>query len=161
MASAKIVPPFIDPGPLVDDDLELVLVACEPGAPKRGWVPAYHFEMRSVETGETMGWITLRIQLTDQLVLFGGNIGYGVQEAFRGHRYAARSCLLLRPLAQAHGLEELWLTCDPRNIASCRSCELAGAELVDIIPFDQDPELIKRGRKQTSRYRISLAARKD
>ncbi len=158
MTQVKITPPFIDPGPMVDDDLELILVACEPGAPSKGWVPAYHFEMRSTETGETMGWITFRIQLTAQLNLFGGNLGYEVYEAYRGHHYAARSCLLLKPLALAHGLGELWLTCDPRNSASCRSCELAGAELVDTISFNQDPELLKRGRRETRRYRIGLSS---
>jgi tagatose 1,6-diphosphate aldolase len=37
------------------------------------------------------------------------------------------------PLAVRHGLSELWITCNPDNIASRRTCEAAGAELVEVV----------------------------
>ena len=36
---------------------------------------------------------------------------------------------LLLPLARRHGLQTVWITCNPDNWASRRTCELAGAEL--------------------------------
>ena len=43
----------------------------------------------------------------DNLVLYRGHIGYGVDPEYRGHGYAARACALLLPLARLHGLNPL------------------------------------------------------
>ena len=37
---------FLDPGPLVDGDLELVLASAKPCDTRRGLVPQYEFELR-------------------------------------------------------------------------------------------------------------------
>ena len=49
---------FVDPGHLVDGELELVLAETQPGDPARGWVPVYVFEMRV--GGRKAGGIKLR-----------------------------------------------------------------------------------------------------
>ena len=54
----------------------------------------------------------------------------------------------LLPLTQRHGLDVLWITCNPDNIASRRTCERLGATLVDIIPVPKDHELYARGDHQ-------------
>ena len=50
-----------------------------------------------------------------------------MKKSFRGHRYAARSCRLLLPLAAAHGLKVVWLTVDPKNVPSQRTGKIIGA----------------------------------
>jgi tagatose 1,6-diphosphate aldolase len=109
--------------------------------------------MREV-TAKVVGSINLRIGNPERIVLYRGHIGYGVEPEHRGHRFAARSLRLLLPLAAAHGLNPLWITCNPDNIASRRSCELAGAELVEIIDIPPDDELQRRGIRQKCRYRL-------
>jgi len=47
-------------------------------------------------------------------------LGYSVEPAHRGHHYAARAGRLLLLLARSHGMETLWITCNPDNWASRR-----------------------------------------
>lgn len=130
---------FLDPGRLVDDDLELVLVKTTPGDPDQGLVPQYEFELRLTDQSVKIGSIRFRVDFTEKLKRFSGNIGYEVEENYRGHRYAARACRLLFPLAAAHGLSKLWITCSPDNAASRRTCELIGARYLDTIEAEIQP----------------------
>jgi tagatose 1,6-diphosphate aldolase len=114
---------FHDPGPLIDDDLVLVLREEYPGDPAINYVPAYKFKMTLADQPEAIGNIELRVGNTDSLVRYGGHFGYGVEPLYRGRHYAARACRLLLPLARSHGLTTVWITCNPDNFASRRTCE--------------------------------------
>jgi tagatose 1,6-diphosphate aldolase len=147
---------FLDPGPLIDDDLELVLDKHYPGDPSKDLVPAYRFRLTHVGQDETIGRIDLRVGYTEDLVLYGGHLGYSVEPEHRGHHYAARACRLLLSLARRHGMEEVWITCNPDNTASRRTCELAGAEFVEIVDLPEGNDQYQRGDRQKCRYRIRL-----
>lgn len=144
-------------GELLDDDLELRLEQTSISDSERGFVPAYHFVMvRSRQPWIEMGRITLRVGNTPYVVTYAGHVGYRVYEKYRGQHYAARSVKLLFPLAKFHGLNPLWITCNPDNLPSRRSCELAGATYVEtvLVPFDSD--MYKRGDWEKRRYKIEL-----
>jgi predicted acetyltransferase len=147
---------FQDPAQLIDDDFELILVEKHPGDPTIGYVPAYKFKMTLVGQDEQIGSIDLRVGNTEHIVMYGGHIGYRVDPEYRGHRYAARSCRLLLPLARSHGLKTLWITCNPDNIASRRTCEILGAELVEIVDLPKDTDMYQEGERQKCRYRLDL-----
>lgn len=118
-------------------------------------VPTYFFRMMSRYSGAELGTINLRIGSTTHLEQYAGHIGYGVHAVHRGHHYAARSVMLLLPLARKLGLDPLWITCDPENLASRRSLEIAGAELVEIVDVPQDCGIRKFGGKMRKcRYRL-------
>jgi predicted acetyltransferase len=139
---------------LSDGDLRLVVQEEFPANLDRGWVPMVRF---SIEVGgKHVGGIDLRLGDSDFLVRFAGQIGYGVDPAHRGHRFASRALRLLAPVARANGLVPLWITCNPDNIASRRTCELAGAELVEIVDLPRDCDMYARGDRQKCRYRLSL-----
>ncbi len=140
------------PGELRDGDLRLELRERTPADPVRGWVPMYRYDM--VVGGRTVGRIDLRLRATDFLVRYGGLVGYGVDATHRGHRYAARALRMLAPVARAHGLVPLWITCNPDNLPSRRTCELAGAELVEIVDLPPGCDMYNEGERQKCRYRL-------
>jgi predicted acetyltransferase len=146
---------FICPDKLVDDELELVLTGKYPADPVTKYSPYYEFEMRLPRMKTRIGVVRLRID-RDEKLRYCGHIGYEVYEKFRGHRYAARSCRLLFPLALAHGLSAVWLTVDPKNSASRRTCEILGAEYVETLRVPKDHEMYVLGARYRRRYRLDL-----
>lgn len=151
-----IIQSFLDLERLRSEDLELVVSLLYPGDPPRSYAPAYSFEMWLDEAPEPVGSIDLRLGNNEDTRLYFGNIGYEVFRPYRGRRLAARSLMLLLPLARRHGFAELWITCDPENPASRRTCELAGAVYVDEVEVPAGHELFDRGERRKSRYRLPL-----
>jgi predicted acetyltransferase len=149
-----IRPSFQELGDLSDGDLRLVLKEYVPADPVKGWVPAYQFFI--VVVGEQVGRIDLRLGATDFMVRFAGQVGYAIDPPHRGHKYAARAVVLLKSVARIHGFDVLWISCNPENSASRRTCELAGAELVEIVDLPADCEMYADGDRRKCRYRLLL-----
>lgn len=148
---------FLDPGKLVDNDLELILVEKVPLNPEKpDYVPAYKFEMRNAETGERMGTIDLRIG-NNENIQYGGHSGYVVDGKFRGQQYAARSLKLLFPLAKKHGIDQFVITCNPENVASRKTAERAGGKLLEIVDLPEYNEQYKLGERQKCRFVFDLS----
>lgn len=145
---------FFDPGLLRDDDLQLIVMQTRHAT--LNWSPQYIFHMTRTNGGAKMGSITLRIGDSEFLTMYAGQIGYGVEPAFRGHHLAARSVQLLLPLARRHGLNPLWITCNPDNFASRRSCEIAGGQMIEIVDLPTDCDMYREGERQKCRYRFEL-----
>lgn len=127
-----------------------------PGSRTLGLAPNYTFDMKHAVTQEIMGTIDLRLSNTEHITHYAGHIGYHVKAPFRGHHYAARSCRLLFPLAKAHNLTPLWITCNPDNLASKRTLEIAGGVLVEIVPVPKDSALYRMGDTEKCRFRFDL-----
>ena len=195
---------FLDPGPLVDNELELVapetrwidevlrssshpqtvrdapadanlsrgkimdfLRAAPMGRQaadaQSGRVPAYHFWMRLTTPGGVgeppvtiVGGLGLRIGTNAEIERYSGNIGYHVYPPARGRHFAERACRLVLPLARRHGMQQLWITCNPDNAASRRTCERLGARLIDTIPIPPDHPFRLRGETAKCRFLIEL-----
>ena len=147
---------FFQPGKLIDSDLELVLTEQYPGDPSKQRVPAYKFSMKKVGRNKEIGKIDLRVSNNEHVVMYAGHIGYRVYPKYRSNRYAARACKLLFPLARVHGLNPLWITCNPDNFPSRRTCEILGAELVEIIDLPKYTDMYKSGERQKCRYRLEV-----
>ncbi len=104
--------------------------------------------------GDEVGECNLR--LGDPLEPYGGNVGYRIDEEFRGHRYSLSALELLRKEAKRLGFERIVICCDPNNFASRRIAELSGAEPLGIIDIPPDCELYAYGRRTSCRYIIEL-----
>lgn len=102
------------------------------------------------------GTITLRVGRTPTLELYYGHVGYHVYPPARGRHFAERACRLLLSLARGHGLRTLWITCDPTNAASKRTCERLGMEFVETVKVPQADPLYARGEREKCRYRLAL-----
>lgn len=130
------------------------------GDPEEGVAPSYHFWMR--RRGERLdrlplvGGLGFRIGRGPNIERVIGHIGYHVYPFARGHHFAERACRLLVSLARRHGLSPLWITCNPDNLASRRTCERLGATLVEIVPVPSDHPLYARGEKEKCRYRWEI-----
>lgn len=146
---------FHDPGRLIDGELEVVLAGTVPADPVRGWAPTYDFAMRVGE--ETVGFLSLRIGGGEYIENYIGHVGYRVQPAFRGRRYAGRTVALIVPLAFRHGIDPLWITCNPDNLPSRRTLERLGAEMVAIVDVPPGTPLYERGEKVKCRYRLKTS----
>jgi len=134
-------------------DLELCLADYSVHAFHR--VPTYFFRMMSIDRAEEVGNVNLRVGSTPHIERYAGHIGYGVHQAHRGHHYAARSLVLLLPFARSLGIDPVWITCDPDNVASRRSLEIAGAEFFEIVGVPEDCGIRKYGGKlRKCRYRL-------
>lgn len=103
-----------------------------------------------------MGGITIRISHSASVERYYGHIGYHVFPAARGRHYALRACRLLLPLAKQHGLNPLWITCDPQNMPSRRTCDLLGMTLAEIVSVPPKEPLFARGERVKCRYRLDL-----
>ena len=99
--------------------------------------------MQHSENGARIGNLSVRIADSEYIVQYFGHIGYGVHPLFRGHRYAARACRLVLPVLAHHDIDPIWIT-----------CELIGAELVNIVDLPKDIDLYLVGDRQKCRYRL-------
>jgi len=146
---------FLDYDRISGDEIDLAIDFKAPGDERLGVVPAYHYGMVLHGTHVRVGGIDLRVGYTESLY-YGGNIGYSVLPAYRGRRFAAQACRLLRPLALAHGMEKLYITCNPDNVPSRKTCESIGARLVDIVDLPPDNDMYLRGERQKCIFEWTL-----
>ena len=144
---------FIDLPELTDGIIHLICTAKRPGDAEKKLVPAYDFAV--CKGSEKIGEINLRIGYTDGLY-YGGQIGYGINEKYRGNGYAGRACRLLLPVAKAHGMIILLITNDHTNTASQRVCEKLGARLVRLARLPEWHNLYQEGRRFSNIYEWSV-----
>ncbi len=147
---------FNNYGVLTDGEIDLIVQLMDPGNPVTGQVPAYEFTVKLAGRREPVGRFGLRLGSTDYLEKYLGHIGYGITEKHRGHGYAAKACRLVRPVAVDHGFQTLWITCNPDNYASRRTCEALGCDFVEIVDLPPDSSMYRRGERQKCRYRWDL-----
>ena len=145
---------FINKDFLKNDEIQLILEKTADGNVEKGWVPAYHFAICDLK-GNKMGVCDLRIGHNEKLY-YGGNIGYRIEEEYRGHHYAGKACLLLFELARRHDLEYVIITCNPDNYASRKTCEYAGGKLIEIVEVPEGNDMRERGEMEKCIYRFEV-----
>jgi tagatose 1,6-diphosphate aldolase len=125
-----------------------------------GRVPAYHFWMRVAPARglevSIVGGIALRVGNNHELETYSGHIGYHVYPPARGHHYAERAARMIFPLAARHKISPLWITCNPDNFPSRRTCERLGGKLIDIVDIPASHPFYDQGERQKCRFRFDL-----
>ncbi len=95
-------------------------------------IPFYWYDIILNSTRQKIGKISIRIG-HNYHSYYNGNIGYEIDEAFRGHHYALEACKMVIPVAKEYGMTELYLTCDEDNIASYKTIEALGGVLKETV----------------------------
>ena len=75
---------------------------------------------------------------------------------YRGYNYAYKASKLVLQVAKAHNMSELILTCDESNIASYKTIEKLGAELIEIVKPPKDYFAYREDMEKQRIYKLSL-----
>jgi predicted acetyltransferase len=148
--------PFQNPGVLWDGELNVVLTSTHLPNSLGVEVPTYCFTLIVDGESEPVGHVHLRVGRTENLEQYQGQIGYGVSPKWRGRHFAERATRLILPVAAAHGLNPVWITCDPDNWASRRTCERLGGTLAEIVYVPESAPAYRYGARVKCRYRLDL-----
>ncbi len=111
---------------------------------------APHVQLWLVHAYTFIGRVNIRFRLTDDLRVWGGNIGYAIRPSFREKGFGRHILALALPVARESGLRGALLTCLSTNKASIRVIEANGGQLAETGPHPTLPEQTVR------RYWIDL-----
>lgn len=117
-------------------------------------LPFYYYD---IYVGDSVaGKISIRIG-SNYHSYYNGNVGYEIDKEYRGNNYAYKACLLIMQVAVSHGMTELILTCDEDNIASYKTIEKLGANLIEIIKPPKDYFAYRENMKNQRIYKLILS----
>ena len=119
-------------------------------------LPFYWWSIVENATETCVGKISLRLG-HNYHSYWNGNVGYEVDEPHRGHGYAATALEMVFPLAKAHGMDHLIVSCDEDNIASYRTIERCGGTLLEISDPPEDWIYYQPSLPKKRIYRIDLS----
>ena len=69
---------------------------------------------------------------------YNGNIGYEIDEAYRGNYYALSACRLALRAARSHNMKKIFITCESDNVPSYKTIEKLGASLIEEVRPPKD-----------------------
>lgn len=117
---------------------------------KPNYVPSYDYFI--VDGDKFIGRINIRIELTPNLLKFGGNIGYGIHPKYWRQGYGTMALKLGLEKAKEIGLKDkILITCDDDNIGSYKIIEKNGGILENKIENTEEGEIFL-----TRRYWVKL-----
>ena len=116
-------------------------------------LPFYYYDI--CVNSIVVGKISIRIG-KNYHSYYNGHIGYEIDKEYRGNNYAYKACKLVLQVAKAHGMGELVLTCDESNIASYKTIEKLGAELIEIIKPPKDYFAYRENMEKQRIYKLCL-----
>ena len=144
---------FFDEYDLLSDGfITLRLIEKNPGNSE---IPPYYYYDIFAPSGEHAGKISIRIG-DNAHSYYNGHIGYEIDAAHRGEAYALRACKQVLPVAKAHGMQRLYLTCGISNAASRKTIERLGAELAEIAAIPESCFFWRPGIEHYCIYRLAL-----
>lgn len=92
-----------------------------------------------IDGDEYVGRLSLRHELNEALLLWGGHIGYQIRPSKRRRGYGKEILRLGLIKAQELGLKRVLLTCDEDNTGSRKIIEYNGGKLENIIEVKDSP----------------------
>lgn len=118
-------------------------------------IPYYWYDIILNETKEIIGKISIRIG-HNYHSYFNGNIGYEIDEPYRGHHYALEACKMVLAVAKAHQMTYIYLCYDEENVASYKTIEQLGGRIVEIILPPKDYFGYYEGMSRSRIYQLDI-----
>lgn len=137
------------------EEVDLVLETSLPSFGDHDHIPTYNYGIYLHGTKKKIGYCDLRCGMSEE-IYYAGNVGYRINEGYRGHRYAQKACRLLFTVAKQKQMRELLITCSPENIASRLTLEHLGGELIETVQVPHRHWLYARGEIWKNIYRFQL-----
>ena len=116
-------------------------------------LPFYYYDI--CVHNMVVGKISIRIG-NNYHSYYNGHIGYEIDKEYRGSNYAYKASKLVLQVAKAHNMGELILTCDENNVASYKTIEKLGAELIEIVKPPKDYFAYREDMEKQRIYKLSL-----
>lgn len=96
-----------------------------------GWVPAIQLVVFS-KKGQAVGFLNLRLRLSNFLLEEGGHIGYSIRLSERGKGYAKETLRQGLQIAKEKNIKQALVTCSVNNPASRAVISANGGLLEDV-----------------------------
>ena len=96
-----------------------------------GWVPAVQL-VAFARDGQAVGFLNLRLRLSDYLLEVGGHIGYSIRPSARGQGLAKEQLRQGLQVAKSKNIKRALVTCDSDNAASRAVILTNGGALEDV-----------------------------
>ena len=138
---------------LENDSVRLELIDTYAGNDKE--LPFYWWNIISKSRNVNVGKISFRIG-HNYHSYYNGNIGYEVDEEYRGNHYALLACRLMPDVARYYGMDKLYLTCDFDNVASYKTIEKLGARLIEEVQPPKDYVFYYEGMPKQRIYELKI-----
>lgn len=117
---------------IVGDTLDLKLIKYFEG--NNIEIPYYWYEIILKSINKSIGKISIRIG-HNYHSYYNGNIGYEIDEEYRGNNYSYIASKMVLDTAKIYGMSFVYLACNDDNIASYKIIEKLGSNLIEsIIP---------------------------
>lgn len=123
-------------------------------------IETIYFDILSNHPFRKIGYCDLRMGMNPELRILG-QVGYHINEKYRGHHYALKACRMLFECAKEVGMKELLITCNPDNIPSRKTLEALGGRLEEIVKVPEDHFCYQQGDRSKCIFTYSLEDEKS
>ena len=137
---------------ITSPDLTLKITEKHPGDGEM--LMFYYFDIIT-PANQTIGKISVRIGHNFHSY-YNGHIGYEIFEEYRGSGYACKACKIALDVARFHNMDFIYLACAESNIASYKTIEKLGAELVEICDVPKEYFAWREGMERRRIYKLDL-----
>ena len=117
------------------ESIELRLIDTYEG--RGGALPFYWWNIILKQNNVAVGKISFRVG-HNYHSYYNGNIGYEVDEEYRGYHYSLLACQLVLKVAKYYKMKKIYLSCDYDNVASYKTIEKLGANLIEEVLPPED-----------------------
>jgi len=138
---------------IIGDTLTLKLIETCDGDDRV--IPLYYYAIYLNSIFSTIGKISIRIGHNEHAYI-NGNIGYEIDEPFRGNGYAKMAVMMTYPIARYHGMTHLIISCDEDNDASKRVINKLGGVYLETIFPPKSYVFYYEGISKQSIYRMDI-----
>ncbi len=134
--------------------VDLKIVEKRPEDKEKGYCPMYIWHV--MKDNQVVGEVLFRIGFNEN-IYYGGNIGITIFEEYRGNRYAGFASKMLLKVAKKHNIKEIYVTCNPDNIASKKTIETnINCQFVERALIPKHNDQYEKGMREKLIYKLVI-----